>query len=78
MLVPMYEAPTGLRPAFVNVYDDAVDLSVALTPEQREQLSQHELTHFPTWLVVVLHFVTLGLFTLIYQGLKLSKVIRAV
>src|ERR1041384_4947163 len=45
----------------------------AITPEQREQFKHHALTRYPTWLVVVLHFLTLGLFTLIYQGLKLSK-----
>jgi len=58
---------------FVNVYDEATDLSQALTPEQRERALRHALTHFPTWLVVLLHFLTFGLFTLIYQGLKFSK-----
>lgn len=57
----------------VNVYDEAVDLTQVFTAEQREQYMRHSLTTFPTWLAVVLHIVTFGLFSLIYQGLKLSK-----
>jgi hypothetical protein len=57
----------------LNVYDSAVDLDQALTPEERAAFSQHTLSRFPVWLVVVLHFLTLGIFTFIYQGLKLSK-----
>jgi hypothetical protein len=60
-------------PYTANVYDERADLGAILTAEQREQYKQHALTKFPTWLVVVLHFPTLGLFTLIYQGLKFSK-----
>ena len=60
-------------PAGGNVYESAADLDRLLTPEQREAYSHHTLTHFPTWLVVVLHYLTFGIFTLIYQGLKLSK-----
>ena len=59
-----------------NVYDSAVDLDRALTPEERAAYSERTLSRFPTWLVVVLHFLTLGIFTLIYQGLKLSKLPR--
>jgi hypothetical protein len=57
----------------VNPYDNQVDLFSALSPDQREQYMRHSLTTFPTWLAVVLHIVTLGLFSVIYQGLKLSK-----
>ena len=60
-------------PALYNVYDEAADLNRVLTPYQRDISSQHALTRFPTWAVVVLHFLTLGLFTLIYQGLKFSR-----
>lgn len=71
--------PTGpLLPAVgyqlsVNLYDGAVDLAQALNSDQLEHYKGHTLTRFPTWLVVVLHILTFGLFTLIYQGLKLSK-----
>jgi hypothetical protein len=62
------------RAAFaVNFYDEHSDLSTLLTPEQRIEYQHHTLTRFPTWLAVVLHFLTLGLFSIIYQGLKLSK-----
>jgi Protein of unknown function (DUF2510) len=60
-----------------DVYDERADLGQLLTEEQREQYKQHALTSFPTWLVVVLHFLTLSLFTLIYQGLKFSKLPEA-
>jgi hypothetical protein len=56
-----------------NVYDSTVDVMQVLDAEQRERYMHHTLKSFPTWLVVVLHIVTLGIFTLVYQGLKLSK-----
>jgi Protein of unknown function (DUF2510) len=65
--------PPSAAPVSINVYDSSVDLSQALDAEQRERYMHHTLKRFPTWLVVVLHILTFGLFTLIYQGLKLSK-----
>jgi hypothetical protein len=59
-------------PRAVDLYR-AADPALVLTAGQVEAFKQHSLTRFPTWLVVVLHFLTLGLFTLIYQGLKFSK-----
>jgi len=59
--------------ADVNVYESSVRLSAVLSAEERERYMQHELTRFPVWLVIVLHYLTLGIFTFIYQGLKLSK-----
>ena len=59
-------------PRAVDLYQ-AADPGLVLTPDQVEAFKQHSLTRFPTWLVVVLHFLTLGVFTLIYQGLKFSK-----
>lgn len=56
-----------------NVYGEHMDLAHLLTPEQSEQCKQHTLTRFPTWLVVVLHYLTFGIFTTVYQGLKLSR-----
>ena len=65
--------PPGAASLWVNVYDPAVDLSQVVDAEQRERLLRHSLKRFPTWLVVVLHILTLGLFTVVYQGLKLSR-----
>jgi hypothetical protein len=65
--------PQDSAPRSINVYDSSVDLSQVLDAEQRERYTHHNLTRFPTWLVVVLHILTLGLFTVVYQGLKLSK-----
>ena len=83
--VPAQEAPVAPAvvpqpapvPAWIltqrNIYEEAVDLDQVLTPDERKAYGQHTLNRFPTWLVVVLHFLTLGIFTFIYQGLKLSK-----
>lgn len=66
--------PSPVRvPGGGNVYDSAFDLGQLLSPAEREAYGRHTLKRFPTWLVVVLHFLTLGIFTFIYQGLKLSK-----
>jgi len=56
-----------------NVYAETTILEQVLTPEQRQQYMQNRLTSFPTWAVVVLHFLTIGIFTTIYQGLKFDK-----
>lgn len=67
-------APGAVRAAFApNVYDEHADLSQLLTPEQQAQYRVHRLSRFPTWLAVVLHFLTIGLFSIIYQGLKFDK-----
>lgn len=65
--------PPSAAPVTVDVYDPSVNLAQVLEPEQRARFKQHSLEHFPTWLVVVLHILTFGLFTVVYQGLKLSK-----
>ena len=57
----------------INVYDNAVDLTQALDADQLERYMHNTLKRFPTWLVVVLHILTLGIFTVFYQGMKLSK-----
>jgi hypothetical protein len=66
-------APAVYTQPVLNVYDPLVDPARFFSHEQLEQFKRHTLTPFPTWLVVVLHFLTFGLFTLIYHGLKLSK-----
>ena len=80
--VPAQEAPVAPAvvpqpapvPAWIltqrNIYEEAVDLDQVLTPDERKAYGQHTLNRFPTWLVVVLHFLTLGIFTFIYQGVE--------
>ena len=56
-----------------DVYNPVFDLS-RLSDEQRSVFRQHQFTHtFSIDAVIGMHFVTLGLFTLIYFGLKHSK-----
>ncbi len=53
-----------------DMYDPAFDLS-SLSDEQRSEFGQHQFTAtFPTAAVIVLYCLTLGLFVLIYFGLK--------
>ncbi len=54
---------------YSGIYSSAFDLG-RLSNEQRRELGQHTLTHFPTFATILLHFVTLGIFTLVYFGLK--------
>src|SRR4051812_41837101 len=59
----------AVQPALVaDPYSPAFNVA-ALPPEQREAFKQHALTEFPSWAVVVLSIITLGLFGLIYHGL---------
>jgi hypothetical protein len=44
-----------------------------LSEEQRLPYSQHQLQEFPTWAVIVLSIVTLGIFGVVYHGMKHSK-----
>ena len=44
-----------------------------LSEEQREGYKRNELTEFPTWAVIVLSIITLGIFGTIYHGLKHGK-----
>jgi len=53
------------------VYTPGFNLA-ALPPNRIEQLKAHQLREFPTAVVVLLHFLTLGIFTTIYHGLKHS------
>lgn len=74
--LPAAAAPGGAvayQSAPVNIYDPNVDVSQVLTEPQRQQLAQNTMTQFSPVAAAVLHVVTLGLFTTIYHGLKLSK-----
>lgn len=53
-----------------NIYKENFDVST-LTEDVREKLKKHTLTNeFPVAVAIILHIFTLGLFTLIYYGLK--------
>ena len=55
------------------IYSPEFDLS-QLPEEQRKELSKHKFNStFSTALVIILHFLTLSIFTMIYFGLKHSK-----
>lgn len=57
----------------VDIYDPAFDLS-SLSDAQRTAFGQHRFTStFSIDAVIGMHFITLGLFTLIYFGLMHSK-----
>jgi len=63
----------GEMQAIDTIYEPTVDLR-NLSEEQRKAFGQHKFTStFPTPLVILLHFITLGIFTLVYFGLKHSK-----
>ena len=56
-----------------DVYNPVFDLS-SLSHEQQSEFMQHQFTYtFSIDAVIGMHFVTLGLFTLIYFGLKHSQ-----
>src|SRR5437588_5948476 len=67
---PAASAPAGIA---LNVYAETVDPNQVLSPEQREAYKRHTLTTFPTWAVVVLSILTLGIFGTICHLLKHSK-----
>ena len=64
--------PGTIALAVANPYDKHYDLS-QVSEEQRQAWMQHELTEFPTWALIVLSIITLGIFGLIYMGLKHGK-----
>lgn len=55
-----------------NIYSPIFDIN-EIPNEQREKFKRHRLDKFPTAIVVLLHFLTLGIFTTIFCGLKYSK-----
>jgi hypothetical protein len=58
--------------AVVDPYSRMFDVA-QLPEEQRHAYSQHQLQEFPTWAVIVLSIVTLGIFGVVYHGMKHSK-----
>jgi len=71
---PAAPAPPALNQfQMSSVYEERFDLN-QITVAQREQFKQHAfLSTFPVAVVIILHFVTFGIFTFIYMGLKHSK-----
>ena len=59
-----------------NIYNPAFDVS-KIPNEQKEEFKKHAMvTTFDTAAAVILHFVTLGIFTFIFFGLKHTKLPR--
>jgi hypothetical protein len=64
-------APPGpVAGPIVDLYQETLDLSTVLTPEQVEEYKQNQLTSFSPGLAVFLAIITLGIFPIIYYGLK--------
>jgi len=57
-----------------NVYKQGIG---HLTPGERAALTRHQMTPFPTWALVMLHFVTFGLFPLIHLSALHGKLPQA-
>jgi hypothetical protein len=60
----------------VDLYQENLDPSTVLTPEQVEQYKQNQLTSFGPGLAVFLSIITLGIFPLIFYGLKNDQLPR--
>lgn len=55
-----------------NIYKlDIKDLK--LSEKEKRDFKKHEIKQYPVWACIVFHFITFGLFTLIYFGLKHGK-----
>ena len=65
-----YVPPPGVE--FNAIYSEGFNLA-ALPPDRIEQLKAHQLREYPTAVAILLHFLTLGIFTTIYHGLKHSR-----
>ncbi len=61
-------------PGVGNLYERGAD---HLPPAEQAALRRHTLMPFPTWAMVALHFVTLGLFPLIFYSLQHDRLPRA-
>jgi Protein of unknown function (DUF2510) len=60
------------QPQIIDPYNKMFNVA-ALNEQQRQAYMQNTLTEFPTWAVLVLSILTLGIFGTIYHGLKHSK-----
>jgi hypothetical protein len=60
--------------ARANVYKHGIG---HLTPGERAALTRHQITPFPTWALLILHFVTFGLFPLIHLSALHGKLPQA-
>jgi hypothetical protein len=57
----------------VNLYDETLDLSTVLSPEQIEQYKQNQLSSFGPGLAVFLSIISFGWFNNIYYQLQQDK-----
>jgi hypothetical protein len=69
-------APQGAVVVGPDLYAETTDLSQALQPEQIEELKRNQLTSFSPGLAVFLSILTLGIFPLIFYGLKNEQLPR--
>jgi len=60
----------------VDLYDTQTDLAQALSAEQVEQFKQNELSSFSPGLALFLSILTLGIFPIIFYGLKNDQLPR--
>jgi hypothetical protein len=60
--------------AMENVYKDNFKNFSEFTKEEKEKFKKHNIdSTFPVWACIIFHFITFGLFTLIYFGIKHGK-----
>src|SRR5579863_4607888 len=48
-----------------------------LGPAERQALSEHQLEAFPVWAAGILHFISFGLFSIIFYGIQQGRMPRA-
>ncbi|HHH10859.1 MAG TPA: hypothetical protein ENK23_02125, partial [Sorangium sp.] len=60
-------APVPIRHFGKQLYEVPHSIDY-LQPGQRLALSHHNLKHFPVWALVMLHFVTFGIFSMVHFG----------
>jgi ribosomal protein S27AE len=57
-----------------NIYKNNFKNFSKFTKEEKEKFKKHNINStFPVWVCIILHFITLGIFTLIYFGIKHGK-----
>ncbi|MBM3779819.1 MAG: hypothetical protein FJW23_16520 [Acidimicrobiia bacterium] len=79
---PMGGAPPGLVPSTLDgfqllaVYQESFDLG-RIPAAQQQQFAKHQLVEsFSVGGAIALHYVTIGIFTILYYGLRHSKLPR--
>lgn len=66
--------PETKKEVRINIYKNKFNNLATATKEEKEGFEKHEISStFPVWACIILHFITFGLFTLIYFGIKHGK-----